>query len=155
MQKKKITVVDICVICLLIVFAAGLGVRFAKITIPKLQKKNLEYTVEVVGIRGFGVDALKQMGTISNGVDTILGEITDVRYEDSEFESVTSDGELKKTMLPEKYNCYVTIRSEATQKDNIYYLDDDEYVIAAGGKFTIISRYVKTEGTITSVTEVE
>lgn len=153
--KKKITVVDICVLVLILIFLAGIGIRFAKITIPKLQKKNLEYTVEVVGIREFGVDALKQMGTISNGVDSVLGEIVDVKFVESEFESQTSTGELKKTILPNKYDCFVTIRSEATQKDHIYYLDDDEYIVAAGGDFTIISRYVKTEGVITDVKEIE
>ena len=154
-KKKKITVVDICVLILILVFVAGIGIRFAKITIPKLQKKELEYVVEVTGVRMFGVDALKKMGTISNGVDTVMGEIVDVEYKDSEFESQTTSGELKKSKLPDKYNCLVTIRSTANQRDNIYYLADDEYTVAAGGEFTIISRYVKTEGIITKVKEIE
>jgi len=154
-KKKKLTVVDICVIVLILVFVAGIGIRFAKITIPTLQKKELEYVVEVIGVRKFGVDALKKMGTISNGVDTVIGEIVDVEYEESEFESQTATGELKKSILPGKYDCLVTIRSDANQKDNIYYLEDDEYVVAAGGRFNIISRYVKTGGTVTEVREVE
>lgn len=153
-KKKKISVVDICVLILICVFAVGVGIRYASISKPVIEDKKLRYTVEVKNVRSYTVDALKQSDTVSDGIDNVYGSIVDVEVEDTEMESSTTTGELVQSKIPEKYDCYVTIVSDAKKKDNIYYLDA-ENSISVGESMEVITKYVKTSGTIVEVSEVE
>lgn len=152
-NKRKINVVDICVLALIFLFVIGIGIRSAGISKPEVEDKKLQYVIEVKGVRSFTAEALEKSKNISDGVDKIYGNIVDVKVEEAQTEATTSDGEIVKTILPKRYNCYVTIESDAQKKDNIYYLDD-EVRVAAGEWMEVITKYVKTSGTIASVSEI-
>lgn len=154
MNKKKISVVDVCVLVLICLFAVGVGVRYVSIHRPVIEDKKLRYTVEVKNVRNYTADALRQSGDISDGIDRIYGNIESVDVKETEFESAISTGELVISKLPERYDCYVTIVSDAKKKDNIYYLDEKNSV-SVGENMEIITKYVKTSGTIVEVSEAE
>ena len=152
--KKKISIVDICVLVLVLIFAVGIGIRYAGIEKTQIEDKKLRYVVEIEAVREFSAEALEKSESISDGVDHIYGKIVDVKVEDAEIEDITSDGEIVKTKKPERYNCYVTVESDVTKKGNIYYLDEETRV-ASGEWMEIITKYVKTSGTIISVEVLE
>lgn len=151
-MKKKFNIVDIAVAILIIIFAVGVGVRYINIERPKTEIKQLTYTVLVEGVRFYTADALDTSEDFSDGVDRVYGEITNVVTEPSRKEYTTSEGTIVKAQVPDKYDCYVTMTSEVKKKDNIYYLDDEQS-ISVGEELEIITKYVKTVGTIVEVKE--
>jgi len=151
-MKKKLNIVDICVILLVVIFALGVGIRFVSIEKAATKDVELSYTIRVEGVRSFSVDALNQSEDFSNGIDTVFGEVTDVKAEPAEKEYTTSEGNIVKVKVPEKYDCYVTMKAPAVKKGSIYYLDD-ENPVSVGEEFELITKYVKTYGTIVEVNE--
>ncbi len=152
-MKKKLNIVDICVILLVVIFAIGVGIRFVSIEKAATKDVVLEYTIKVEGVRSFSVDALEQSEDFSNGVDTVFGEVIGVSQSPAKKEYTTSEGNIIKADVPEKYDCYVTMKADAVKKGSIYYLDD-ENPISVGEEFELITKYVKTYGTIIEVNEI-
>lgn len=152
-MKKKFNIVDICVILLAVVFIAGICIRFVSIEKAEIKNVELLYTIKVEGVRSFSVDAIKQSEDFSNGVDTVYGEVVDVSETPSKKEYTTSEGNIVKVDVPEKYDCLVSMKAPAVQKGSIYYLDD-ETPISVGEDFELITKYVKTYGKIVEVNEV-
>jgi len=153
-NKKKINIVDICVIILVLLFAVGIGIRSAGIAKQNVVDKKVRFVIEVENVREFTAEALKKSKNISDGVDHIYGNIVDVSVEEAKTEAITSSGELVKTVYPERYNCYVTIEADVLKKGSIYYLDDETRA-GVGEWMEVITKYVKTSGNIVAVDEIE
>lgn len=152
----KLSIIDFAVILLVIAAAIGVGVRFFGGTARMVKSdKTFEYVVKVEGVRQYTVDALQKKGKLTDKrYEQEIGEITNVDVEDVEFQSTTADGSIVFVGLPERYTCYVTIRSVGKESDNSYFAGDDTE-ISAGRQFAIYSKYVDTTGTIQSVNVVE
>lgn len=148
----KISIIDICFILALIAVAFGAYMRFSSgagkiVTTPT----KFEYVVKISNVREFTVNALEKKGLITDKkYETILGEIVDIKVEDTEMESVTSDGEIVDTILPERYTCYVTIQSDGKEGEKGYFnkINDE---ISIGKGFNIFTKYVSTTGSIESI----
>lgn len=148
----KISIIDICFILALIAVIFGAYMRFSSgvgkiVTTPT----EFEYTVKVFNVREFTVNALKQKGLITDKkYETVLGEIIDVRVENAEMESVTTNGEIVDTTLPERFTCYITIRSKGKEGRNGYFnaMNDE---ISVGRNLNIFTKYVSTTGAIESI----
>ena len=84
----------------------------------------------------------------------VLGEIKDVKVEDSKIQSTTASGKIERSILPDKYTCYVTIEAEGRESEDGYILDDTTE-LSVGRSVDIITKNVKTSGEIISVDVVE
>jgi len=157
MDKKgklfgKISIIDIGFILIVIAVVFGAYMRFSSgagkiVTTPT----KFEYVVKVNNVRGFTVDALNKKGNITDKKnEKVLGEIVDVKVEDTHMESVTAEGEVVDTVLPERYTCYVTILSDGKEGENAYFNSQNEE-ISVGRGVNIVTKYVLTSGTIDKV----
>ncbi len=152
----KISIVDILVIFLIIVVAAGIAARYgSSITDSVKSEKQFEYVIKVEGVREYTVRALEKMGKITDKKsEKDLGEIIDVTTEPATMQSTTVNGEIVNAEVPERYACYVKIRAKGKESADNYILADSTE-LSVGGTTDLYSKYVKTSGTIKSVTVVE
>ncbi len=152
----KLSIIDLGFILIVIAVVIGAYMRFSSgagkiVTTPT----TFEYVIKVSNVRQFTVDALSKKGQITDKkYEKVLGEITDVRIEDAHMESVRADGEVVDTILPERYTCYVTVRSDGKEGENGYFnAQNDE--ISIGRSMALYTKYVATSGGIESIDIVE
>lgn len=150
--KGKFSVIDLFVIILVIAVIAGIAVRYgAKATTAVRSSELFECEIEVSNVREFTVKALEKGGVITDKKSEVeIGEIVGVKAEPADFESTTADGRIIETILPDRYNCMVTIRAKGKVSDDAYIMDDSNE-LSVGRNIDIFSKYVKTSGDIKSV----
>lgn len=149
----KINIIDLCVILLVIAVVIGVFVRFSggagKIV---TQTKQIEYVVNVKGLRQYGVDAIERMGLVTDKkYSTVVGEITNVDVKEATHQSTTADGVVKDAKLPERFDCEVTIVTNGKEGSNGYFNNNNEE-LSVGREYQMYSKYVSTTGIIKSVT---
>lgn len=152
----KISIIDIGVIVLIIAAAIGLVIRFTSGTTTAVtSNETFRYVVKVNMVREYTVNALQKRGiTTDKKAEMVLGEIKDVKVEDSKIQSTTASGKIEWSNLPDKYTCYVTIEAEGRESEDGYILDDTTE-LSVGRSVDIITKNVKTSGEIISVDVVE
>ena len=148
----KISIIDIGVIVLIIAAAIGLVIRFTSGTTTAVtSNETFRYVVKVNMVREYTVNALQKRGiTTDKKAEMVLGEIKDVKVEDSKIQSTTASGKIEWSNLPDKYTCYVTIEAEGRESEDGYILDDTTE-LSVGRSVDIITKHVKTSGEIASV----
>lgn len=152
----KISIIDIGVLVLIIAAAIGLVIRFTSGTTTAVtSNETFRYVVKVNMVREYTVNALQKRGiTTDKKAEMVLGEIKDVKVEDSKIQSTTASGKIEWSNLPDKYTCYVTIEAEGRESEDGYILDDTTE-LSVGRSVDIITKNVKTSGEIISVDVVE
>ncbi len=151
----KISIIDIAVILLVLIAAAGIGIRFmSNATTAVTSDVTLRYTVKVLGVREFTVNALKKASVMLSKDDDIIAEIKDIEVSDSKIQSTTASGEIKWATLPDKYTCMLTVEAQGRESEDGYLLDDTTEV-SVGRAVDINTKYVKTTGEIMSVEKVD
>lgn len=152
----KISIIDIGVIVLIFAAAIGLVIRFTSGTTTAVtSNETFRYVVKVNMVREYTVNALQKRGiTTDKKAEMVLGEIKDVKVEDSKIQSTTASGKIEWSNLPDKYTCYVTIEAEGRESEDGYILDDTTE-LSVGRSVDIITKNVKTSGEIISVDVVE
>lgn len=152
----KISIVDICVIILVVIVAVGIAVRYgSSITTAVESDKQFEYVLKVESVREYTVNALQKMGKVTDKKsEKDLGEIVDVQVENATLQSTTASGKITNPELPDRYTCLVTIRATGKESDNNYILEDSTE-LSVGRNIELYSKYVKTSGDIQSVKVVE
>ncbi len=148
----KISIIDLAVILIVIAVIGGVAYRFGgSASIMAKSTTEFEYVVEVENVRGYTVDALQKMGRVGDAKNKVdIGEIIDVQVEEALFQSVTADGRVTESVLPERSNCIVTLRSTGSESDNSYFTADNTE-LSVGKDFTINSKYVTTIGKIREI----
>ena len=154
--KGKFSIIDLFVIILAVVLVAGIAVRYgAKATTAVQSSEEFECVIEVNNVRDFTVKALEKKGVITDKKSEVeVGEIISVEREQAEFQSTTADGKIIDTVLPDRYNCRVTIRAHGKVSEDAYVMNDSNE-LSVGRNMDIFSKYVKTSGEIMSVNMVE
>lgn len=155
-KSKKINIIDIGVILIIILFIAGIGIRFFHSTSKTLKETVcIEYTVAVENIRQYTLDALSKSSLLTDKDNTsVIGEITALSEASAYVpEAIAKNGEFVESPMPGKFKTILTVRSDVRKTDNRYFLTED--VEASLGKdFTVITKYAQTTGTITSIKEI-
>lgn len=152
----KISIIDIAVILLIVLAAAGIGMRFmSSATTAATSNVTLRYVVKINAVRSFTVDALKKGTLITDKKSEMkLAEIKDIEVSESRMQSTTANGEIKWATLPDKYSCLVTIEAQGRESEDGYLLDDTTEV-SVGRMVELYTKYVKTSGEIIKVEVVE
>ncbi len=150
--KGKFNIIDLLVIILIAAVVVGIAVRYgSSVTTAVKSDEEFEYVVKVESVRMFTIDALEKKGKVTDKKSTLdLGEITDVQYEQTKYQSTTADGRIIFAEQPERYTAYVTIRTRGKESDNSY-ITADSNELSVGRTTEIFSKYVHTSGTILSV----
>lgn len=149
-KTKKFNIIDICIVLIIIVFAVGIGIRLSNGKAIK-NETEITYTVEVKNVREFTKNALQKSNVLTDDkTGAVLGEIISVDVKPYMEEVEADNGELVLTEVPERYQCTVVLKSAAKEQEGKFMLDEKTEV-APGKTFDVITKYVKTTGTVVSV----
>ncbi|MBE7032309.1 MAG: DUF4330 domain-containing protein [Ruminococcaceae bacterium] len=153
----KISIIDILVVIAIVIAALGIYSRFF-VAGPKVEtaSSRIEYTMKIREVRIGTVEALNNFkGPVTDtSTKEYLGEIVDVTYTDSVKAVELSNGKLKASVLPERYDITVTVQVDGKVNDSGYYTANN-LAITAGSSYVFTSKAAKTTGTIIDVYEVE
>lgn len=149
----KISIIDILVVVLIVVGTLGIYSRFF-VAGPKVETatSRIEYTMKIREVRMGTVKALQDFkGPVTDTTTKeYLGEIVDVTYTDSIKAVELSNGNLKASVLPERYDATVTIQVDGKVNDLGYYTSNN-LALTAGSSYVFTSKAAKTTGTIMNV----
>ena len=150
----KISVVDIAVILIIAVLAVGIYIRFSGTTQTIVTAgEDIECTFLIRNIRMFSAEALERGGPVYDKTSKeYIGEITDVRIDEGEYQVNMADGSFKAVAPEERYNAYVTVEFEGKVGENGYYTAANKY-LAAGTTVVINTKYAQCESTVYSIKE--
>ncbi len=150
----KISVIDIAVILIIAVLAVGIYIRFSGTTQTiATAGEDIECTFLVRNVRMFSAEALERGGPVYDKTSKeYIGEITDVRIEDGEYQVNMADGTFQTIAPNERYNAYVTVEFEGKVGENGYYTAANKY-LAAGTTVIINTKYAQCESTVYSIKE--
>ena len=150
----KISVVDIAVILIIAVLAVGIYIRFSGTTQTIVTAgEDIECTFLIRNIRMFSAEALERGGPVYDKTSKeYIGEITNVRIDEGEYQVNMADGSFKAVAPEERYNAYVTVEFEGKVGENGYYTAANKY-LAAGTTVVINTKYAQCESTVYSIKE--
>ena len=153
-KVKKFNIIDVLILCIVIVFAIGLGIRiFGKTSGGVKNTTDIIYTVEIKNVRQFTIDALEKSSVLTDKEGgKVIGEILSVSEVPYKTEAHISDGTSQVVQMPERYTCSVKIKSPAKYMNDKYNLAEDVDV-SLGGTFTITTKYAKTTGNIVELSK--
>lgn len=148
----KISLIDILVLLVVLVAAAGISLRFVTTAAENVRNKTqFSYVVEIEGIRFYTVDALNRKGIVTDGKgNSIIGEITDVEYEAMTEQNVTARGEAVKVRVPEKYVARITVLAEGNESEKGYFVGDN-IELSVGSTISMTTRYANSSGKVKSI----
>lgn len=153
----KISVIDILIVLAIVIAAFGVYTRFF-IGNEKVEtaSSHIEYTMRVSEVRTGTVDALKNFGGPIYDFTTkeYLGEIIEVTCEETVKSVETENGQLKKSVVPERFDAIVKVRVDGKINQTGYYTANNQ-PIASGGTHIFCSKAAKTTGKVEDVYEVE
>ncbi|MBQ3573267.1 MAG: DUF4330 domain-containing protein [Clostridia bacterium] len=115
--------------------------------------EDIECTFLIRNIRMFSAEALERGGPVYDKTSKeYLGEITNVRIDEGEYQVNMADGSFKAVAPEERYNAYVTVEFEGKVGENGYYTAANKY-LAAGTTVVINTKYAQCESTVYSIKE--
>lgn len=153
----KISIIDILVVLAIAVAAFGIYTRFF-VGNEKVEtaSSHIEYTMRVSEVRQGTVDALKDfMGPVYDfTTKEYMGEIVDVYFEEAIGASEMANGQMRESVIPERYDAILTVRVDGKINDSGYYTSTNQ-AIASGGTLIFNSKAAKTTGVIEEVYEIK
>ncbi len=154
--KGKFNIIDILVILLIIAMVIGIAVRFrSTVTDAVKSDVSFEYVVKIESVRDYTIKALEKKGKVTDKKSELeLGEIVNVEYEPTKYQSTTADGRIVFAEQPERYTAYVTIRTQGKESENSYVLADSNE-LSVGGTAQIFTKYIDTTGSVISIDKID
>ena len=152
----KVSIIDIAVVLIIAILVAGIAFKFSggKTSVVSGNEK-IECTLFIKNVRMYTVDALKKGGSTYDDISKEkIGEITDVRYEEGEYQVNMADGSFKPVVPEDKYNVYVTVAFEGKISDDGYYTKSNKY-LAVGTTVGAKTKYAHCQSTVYSIGEAE
>lgn len=152
----KINLIDFFVVIAIIAAMVGISFRFVTTAAKNVKEKaHFSYVVEVEGIRMFTVDALNKKGTVTNIKDeSIIGEITDVKYEQSETQAISADGKTVFVKIPERYTALITVEAEGNEGKDSYFVGNN-IELSVGSTISMTTKYVNSTGKVVSIEKLD
>lgn len=152
----KISIIDIVVVLAIVVLAFGLYVRFGggDEAMVSTQKQQIEYTLLVKNVRIGTVEALQQLGPITNATTKeYTGDITNVTFDDAVDTRELTNGTIAETSLPERYTATVKVCVDGKVNNSGYYTSTNQ-PINVGSTLYFTSKFANTSGVIIDVREI-
>ncbi len=153
----KISIVDILVVLAVAVMAFGVYTRFF-VGNEKVEtaSSHIEYKLKVQGVRMGTVEALDEYKGKIYDTETkeYLGDIVSVEYSDAKTAHAVTNGQLRETTLPDKYDVMLTVRVDGSINDMGYYTANNQ-ALAAGSSYVFESKAAKSTGRIYDIYEIQ
>lgn len=148
----KINIIDLLVVIAVVVAVFGVVIRVATISDKSTAGKvPFEYVVCVEGVREYSIQGLQKGGNIfSEKENALVGEIVNVSVEPAQYDLIMLDGERKLIERPDRFTAYVTVKANGVMRGGRY-CDAVETPIGVGSEYKLCSKYVSTNGKVTSL----
>ena len=152
----KISIIDIAVVLIIVILAVGIVVKFSGSNSAVVSgNEKLECTLLVKNVRMYTVEALEKGGVIFDDISKErIGDITDVRYEEGEYQVNMADGSFMPVAPEDRYNVYVTVAFDGKTSDDGYYTKSNKY-LAAGTTVSAKTKYALCQSTVYSIGKAE
>ena len=128
----KINMVDIAVVLILVVAVLVTYYKFNMSAHSDVSETNgyVEFDIRVESVREFSVNSIKDGDIIYDSQnDVCLGRIVSKRTEPAKSFITKADGTIVYADVPERYNLYITVGSDARINDSGIYVDGTKPVI--------------------------
>jgi len=147
----KINVVDLGIILLVIVVALGAFVKFVVLdqTSVATEVVPVRYTVQVVGVRDWTVNNLREGDTLFVG-GTDVGTILSVSPEPQEVVA-WGDGKVWQGIVPNRYVVYVEVEATATVSEGRYLISRTVPMSVSNSGMGFYTKFATFGGTITEI----
>ena len=148
----KVSIIDILVIIAVVILGLGFYVKFiAPSDTIVAQSQNIEYVMKVRDVRDTSVGAIEKGGPVYDSkTKEKMGEIVGVEYTGAVTQRALTDGSYVESEIPEKYDVYITVRTEGKANDTGYYTRQNKQ-LTAGSTFIINSKFAKTSAEIVEI----
>ena len=159
----KVSILDICVILVIIVGVAGAYFTISTVNSGKLNDnsklvlnssapvKEAVVTFELKGVRDVTRDSLRAGDEIFETEDNkLLGTISEVTYKKAYKNCIASDGTLYKAEIPDQYDVIITMDAKGKSTETGFYTES-EVQILYGKEIEIKTSSVKTKPKITGI----
>lgn len=148
----KINIIDLLVVIAVVVAVFGVVIRVATISDKSTAGKvPFEYVVCVEGVREYSIQGLQKGGNIfSEKENALVGEIVNVSVEPAKYDLIMLDGERKLIERPDRFTAYVTVKANGVMRGGRY-CDAVETPVGVGSEYKLCSKYVLTNGKVTSL----
>ncbi len=153
----KISIVDILVVLAILVAAFGIYTRFIiGNEMVETSSSHIEYVLKVQEVRKGTVEALdKYKGPVyDTTTKEYLGDIVSVEYTDAKKAVETVNGQMRETIVPDRYDCMVKVRVDGKINSSGYYTSTNQ-ALAAGSSYIFESKAAKTTGRIYEIYEIK
>lgn len=148
----KISVIDIAIILILVVLAIGIVSRFGgSASTQVVSGEKIECTFIVKNVRSYTAEALAKKGPLYDKTSKeYIGEITDVKIGDGQYQVNMADGRFENVVPEERNNVYVTVEFSGKTGESGYYTAANKY-LGTGSTVIINSKYAECESTVYSI----
>ena len=146
----KISVLDLLVVLLILVVAAGTVYRFTSGATTRFGagSATIDYTIRISDVREFTVDYYEAgMRVYDRMTNQFIGRITDFEVYPHYAVRHLFDGTLAEIPAPGRVDIYLHIRANGRITDTAIYVEGN-YEITTGSLVTINTKYVEVGGRI-------
>lgn len=127
----KFNIIDLLFV-LIVVIAVGATVYkfgFSENRDVTVASEKIEYVLKAEKVRMFTVDAFEVGDTVYDDESSkAIGVITKVDYKPCEQYFYKNDGTIVKSVMPERYNAYVTVECDARISDDGYFANGTKQI---------------------------
>lgn len=152
----KISIVDIAVILIAVLLAAGIYIRFSgSSNVVVSSGEKIECTFKVKNLRTYTVDALKKGGGLYDKTSKeYIGDITEVKVEEGNYKVNMQDGSFKSVTPPDRYNVYVTVQFKGKSGDSGFFTAANKF-LGTGGSVNFTTKYADCGGIVYDIKNIE
>jgi len=148
----KISIVDLVVILIILVVAAGGVYRFtAPGAAVSRGDATVDFTIRIEGPRAFTLENYAPgLRVYDNRANQFIGHVVGFRYEPHTISRTLNDGRVIFAEWPDHVTIYLDVQAQGRYTDTGIYVEGT-YEITANSVIMIRTRYVEVEGRIDSV----
>lgn len=148
----KISIIDLLVVVLVIILAAGVYLRFSGNNADQfVTGETYHCIVRVENVRTYTIDALSKGGKVyDSSTKEYIGTIEGVTSEPGSAAMTLADGSRVMAPMENRYHAYVTIAFDGKESGDGYYTAANQQ-ISVGGTLQMRSKFSECEGKIVNV----
>ncbi len=152
----KISIVDIAVIIIVILLAAGTFYKFKGLskTSTNTPMTPVTYTVEVKKVRAFVFDNVKEGDILYDKTSgNSIGTIVNIEGTPAKEATATTNGDVALMEVKNRVDVKFTVEAEAVVSNDGTYSINRTYDVIKNSAKTFMTKYFQCSGTITEISE--
>jgi len=149
----KISIIDLGIILMLIVFGLGIFLKFFVLdqTTTSTTNQTITFTLKIGSVRNLYYEQLLVGDSLYEATDkTKVGKIIDIYCEEAKTTYLDLDGRTKHTSAENRYDIYITIQGEGAVSEGRY-LINRTYEVGLSSNKGYFTKYVAFNGLVKEI----